>query len=135
MTNIGLRNAMRCSDKTVDNLFTNTASNQRGCPSGGSRILCLGGLTGQVFLFGGLKGDIGRVDAFGLEGRVFESCYSRHARYLGQVLHLQLPVALRVVNSVIEISGMNIIFSVVCGIIGPLWRGGLFLCKNSCIYA
>jgi len=27
------------------------------CASGGSRILCLGGLRGRVFLFGGANGD------------------------------------------------------------------------------
>ena len=36
-------------------------------------------------------------------------------RDLGQVLHLQLPVALRAVNSAIEISGMNIIFPLSVG--------------------
>jgi len=41
---------------------------------------------------------IGWVDAFGPEGRGFESHSSRHARDLGQVFHLQLPVALRLVN-------------------------------------
>ena len=42
---------------------------------------------------------IGCVDAFEPEGRGFESRSSRHARDLWQVLHLQLPVALRHVNS------------------------------------
>ena len=42
---------------------------------------------------------IGWVIAFGPEGRGFESHSSRHATDLGQVLHLQLPVALRRVNS------------------------------------
>ena len=39
---------------------------------------------------------IGRVDAFRPEGHGFEYRSSRH---VGQVLHLQLPVALRRVNS------------------------------------
>jgi len=43
---------------------------------------------------------IGRVDAFRPEGRGFESRSSRQVgRDLGQVLHLQLPVSLRRVNS------------------------------------
>src|SRR6218665_873876 len=36
---------------------------------------------------------------FGPEGRGFESRSSRHARDLGQVLRLQLPVAIRRANS------------------------------------
>ena len=39
------------------------------------------------------------VESMPLEGRGFESHYSRHASDLGQVFHLQLPVALRRVNS------------------------------------
>src|SRR6218665_2758291 len=60
---------------------------------------------------------IGRVDAFGPGVRGFESHSSRHARYLGQVLHLQLPVAIRrvisdtvsiaVVGSASEFSGLK----------------------------
>jgi len=41
----------------------------------------------------------GILVAFGPEGRGFEFRCSRHARDLGQVLHLQLPVALRRINS------------------------------------
>ena len=34
------------------------AATKRFVGSGGSRILCLGGLTGRIFLFGGLKGGL-----------------------------------------------------------------------------
>jgi len=39
------------------------------------------------------------VDAYGQEGREFESRSRRHVSDLEQVLHLQLPVALRLANS------------------------------------
>ena len=51
------------------------------------------------FVYSGAWWRIGRVDTFRPKGRGFESRSSRHRRDLGQVLHLQLPVALRRVNS------------------------------------
>src|SRR6218665_867563 len=88
----------------------------------------------------------GRVDAFGPEGRGFESRSIRHARDLGHVLHLQLPEAIRRVNSDtvsiavvgkayrnIRNEGMNIIFPL--SVVDGIARGGLFLCMNACMYA